>query len=768
MYLYQPDDCLPATNVLFDAGKLHAHIQPWLPDDIDFSVDSIRYKPGTSCLVNYRLGTSGPEPVFMHIKAYSISDWPTRKRKLIRTNPEVLTDDQLALALFKYPSDAEVSGIRKLVANSNDFVSRVLFRSFRDEIVTGVRTLAYKPNRRYTARVDFRSGRRAVLKLHDPLTFKHVVRSATMLKKSFMVQTPQRIGRSYRNQALAYDWIDGTPIDFATKATAVECQSLLEEIFEYLDRLHVVTENRRGANEQQQEPLDAIGRYIGEICPPLKTDSLRIAELIRDCRPMAEETTIIHGDFHERQLLQSDSGMTACDLDNCRIDDATTDLAWFVGHLQYRACIGELPHDLVNSIDDFSLRHIHNRSSVKRYRWNRTSALFQLASHPFRSGSPNWMPQTETVLGLVKRQIESQRRTSAFSPGSPDQSAPNVGGSGLLSCIEGDQKFAFLKDAFDTLSAQQQIQDHIPEFTSNFGEFKLIDIHGWRHKPGRRCMLHFELLTDLGPRSVLGKSSAKRLDEKTQNVQHALHELHGFGGLSEDGISVPKPIGSFADWKMWFQEKTHGCSCDTFLENGQLSSIADRIAEAIAKFHLCDLHVARQHTIQDELLVLSKRLHDAGRKIPGSANRIDRVLKNCLRLANTIGVSPARLIHRDYYQDQILFSKDRTTLVDLDLVSMGHPALDVGNFLGHLTEHSIRYFGHPNQWSDEEQQIQSRYVQRNPAVSDGDILAFKTLSLARHIAISASRADRVDLTPAIIDEVEAMLDKHFPVRLGSR
>ena len=42
-------------------------------------------------------------------------------------------------------------------------------------------------------------------------------------------------------------------------------------------------------------------------------------------------------------------------------------------------------------------------------------------------------------------------------------------------------------------------------------------------------------------------------------------------------------------------------------------------------------------------------------------------------------------VHRDYFDKQVLIGTSRTTLLDLDTLTTGDPAVDVGNFLAHLT-----------------------------------------------------------------------------------
>jgi thiamine kinase-like enzyme len=62
---------------------------------------------------------------------------------------------------------------------------------------------------------------------------------------------------------------------------------------------------------------------------------------------------------------------------------------------------------------------------------------------------------------------------------------------------------------------------------------------------------------------------------------------------------------------------------------------------------------------------------------------------------------PTSLIHRDFYPDQILVDRDRLWLVDLDLCCQGDPALDIGNFIAHITEQSLRQTGDPSAMEQE-------------------------------------------------------------------
>lgn len=114
-------------------------------------------------------------------------------------------------------------------------------------------------------------------------------------------------------------------------------------------------------------------------------------------------------------------------------------------------------------------------------------------------------------------------------------------------------------------------------------------------------------------------------------------------------------------------------------------------------------------------------------------------------------------IHRDFYGDQIVVAGDRLYILDLDQFCEGDPALDIGNFLAHMTEQSIRLRGEPFAFDDARTSLLERAV-RNGA-GRTTILIYDLLTLARHLWISTRIPDRGHTTPAILAECERRLER---------
>ncbi len=322
-----------------------------------------------------------------------------------------------------------------------------------------------------------------------------------------------------------------------------------------------------------------------------------------------------------------------------------------------------------------------------------------------------------------------------------------------------DPKLPFLAQAIDPHICQTHFDRHISPLDGSRSRFQVQAIRVVKYKPGRRCLIEYRLGSDSLPdpaQVFMGKVRARGLDQHTHHLMRDLRES-GFSQDSEDGISVPEPIGMIPEFNMCLQRKVAGVSAAQLLSQEGGIQLARRIAEAAHKLHRADLPTRRRHLMEDELRILHERLPLVAQNQPQWSKRLERILEKCDRLGNSFVNRKTCGIHRDFYPDQVLVDQSRLYLIDWDLYCQGDPALDIGNFLGHVTEWSLRTLGEPYGLLDCQQAMEERFVQLTGETVRSAVGAYATLTLVRHIHISSQFPERRAFTEPLLQLCEERL-----------
>lgn len=298
----------------------------------------------------------------------------------------------------------------------------------------------------------------------------------------------------------------------------------------------------------------------------------------------------------------------------------------------------------------------------------------------------------------------------------------------------------------------------IPRLAEMLGQpLEIRQIRLLRHKLGRRCLIAYDLVLGDGEAiTLLGKARSRRPDHASYQLQRQLWQ-QGFDDHSADGISVPQPLGMLPDLHLWFQRWVPGQVATQVLAEAGDVAPSQAIAAAIAKLHRAGIPPRKRHTLADELAILHQQLATVQANYPHWQDRLGRILDQCATLAARIPTGATTGIHRDFYPDQVIFWGDRRYLIDLDLYCEGDPALDIGNFVAHISEQSLRTLGRPDGLLAQETAFIEACCHLNAAVTPAAINAYKTLTLVRHIAISHRMASRQHLTASLMDWCEQRL-----------
>lgn len=281
-------------------------------------------------------------------------------------------------------------------------------------------------------------------------------------------------------------------------------------------------------------------------------------------------------------------------------------------------------------------------------------------------------------------------------------------------------------------------------------------------KPGRRAVVRYE--TSSGP--LIGKLRAGH----RPTSPFRLMERFRAAGFDRGPVRVAEPVAVFSDLEMWVQRAAPGRPGNELLADPVVAADVARLAAgALHAVHRCAVPTRRVHSIDDELAVLDRRLAATAELRPDLHHRLRALAALCHRRS----VDARRLdrrggptgIHRDAYADQFVVDglEPRraddvvTTIIDFDLHCLGDPAVDVGNFVAHLTEHALRSVGDPAALADAEAACRDTYLALAGPEHGAAIDAYVDLSLARHVALSTTVAGRDHLTDAVLELCEARL-----------
>jgi Phosphotransferase enzyme family len=286
-----------------------------------------------------------------------------------------------------------------------------------------------------------------------------------------------------------------------------------------------------------------------------------------------------------------------------------------------------------------------------------------------------------------------------------------------------------------------------------------------RHKPGRRAVIDYtiDVTWPDGRAEEVAAVGKMRASRPPRTAYRLLRELwrHGFTSDSADGISVPEPLGTVPALGLWLQRRVPGTLATTLLTTTAAVPLARRIAEAALKLHHAGVVPEKVHGPNEELAILERVLDGVRSTRSEMRGAIDHLLACGRRLVATLD-GPATGIHRDFYADQIVVDGRRLYLLDFDLYCVGHAALDVGNFAGHLLEQRLREPEHAPALACAQDALETHYMRLAGDAARHPLRVYTALTLARHVYLSTVIPGRATTTGAVLDQtltcMEALLD----------
>lgn len=409
------DTGLPSLRLLLEPGSLADLLRDQIPDASvrSANVGYIRYKPGVNCLAKCTVDL-GDRVVEAYAKIYG-ADAPVKLRKDRQrptTNgalgPGRVFEDRHAMVLNLFPNDAKLPSLDRLVnpETRGRLLARVLGLTAPPQI-SRLETLAYKPERRYVARVDMPAVGPLTLKLYSSSRFDSSLLAAG--PSPDQVSHPTRIGKSRKHRIQAFSWIPGINLREVTVdegASTTPAKLAGSALAAFHQRCTV-----QSSTADHGTRLAALSDQLVFLLPGFAQRAHRLTGRLSTW--LADQRgcdTVIHGDFYDKQVLVHRGVAHLLDLDDRRIGHSHYDLGLFVAHLIRHAIAGRVSEGRAGRLAEALLCGYEDAGgSVGRADLDGYTALglFQLIHHPFRDQDPDWPRQMDEMLGRIERLVQS-------------------------------------------------------------------------------------------------------------------------------------------------------------------------------------------------------------------------------------------------------------------------------------------------------------------------------------------------------------------------
>lgn len=608
-----------------------------------------RWKPATSCVVQYRLllsdaagrrrETTAHARLYADGRALRLADRPSLAHVAAlaeRWNGEAPSErafpvPELGALVQLHPVDRNLPSLGRV--SSPATLGRLLGLASEPRL----ELVRYKPGRKALLRVESVEAGVLYAKVYADAAQRRVALARAIADRG--VPTP-------RPALLPAD--DSLAVQPAARGARLEDlagpdrESGLRAAADTLARLHAVEPPAYTPPDDDLDRVRTAGQAVAALVPGLAAESGRLAAEVRSRlgERAGAGAVLLHGDFYDDQVLVGTNGATLLDLDEARRGQPLSDVGTMAAHLS--ADGAEAARDAF--LEAFG-------AAERAVAPHEAAALLRLAAGPFRRLEPEWEAAVERLVRLARVRL-GPAAAPRREPRRVEIPEPAVVAAELAAVGRTDV------------------------------EIETAEIV--RHKPGRRCTLRYGARVGGRPVFLYGKVYAS---DRAARVFETYRRLHV--ARVRIGAELPAPVACVPLLRFLALSAVAGAPAGPPLAAGDLR-VAGALAETLHRFHRSEVVLERVHTLAAELAPLPDRVERLAKAQPSLASDARR----CLALARAGARRPWRWrslpILRDVYEEHVLLAREGLALLDLDDAAMSEPAVDVANVVAHLRLLSLR------------------------------------------------------------------------------
>ena len=373
-------------SLAIDGDAVAEALVPHVPGLERCTPRHVRYKPGHHChvlcdLVLDGACTAGHLMMLSPRRAERLWSRLVESRLPERAGEPAYHVGELAAVLQLYPVDLRLSGLVDAAA--------------------GAELVRYKPGRRAVLR--YRRGERVVYgKLRaDDAGSSHMVVARSLIAAGIATPTPLQYRPDLR--MIVHAEAPGTRL---AEKRGADLEAWMEPVADALARLHAtgVAAVPTFSIERELEDLRAAVEVSAALLPESRGAIDRLAaRLIADFTAVQPVARVIHGSFHDDQVLVGPAGVILLDLDSVAVGHPLLDVGHFASYL---GAAGE---------HAARTRFLDACAPGPEALLFEAAALVRWSSLPFRALEPDWPAAMQRRLELADRCLTAYRRRSVIT-----------------------------------------------------------------------------------------------------------------------------------------------------------------------------------------------------------------------------------------------------------------------------------------------------------------------------------------------------------------
>ena len=764
------DNSLPNLKLILDTEYIRSRISSSFPSIKLQKVQNVYvgYKPYNKCLVLHDLITE--ECTFRaYSQIYSSKEITKESKRLkdtIKVNNSKTKGCQLTSKLsnsndniltYFLPIDRRLKNIAKLYdADLRNSLFNTKLPNNDELIDCEIVPLNYKPEKRYVAKLTKNNYESSVIKLYNKEFYKQAVLNADLYINTGSFKVPKFLKKINKLRCLIYKWVDGDNLNIHLFNNNPDLD-IIKRVGSSLSDLN----NQKITNQLKFDKkyfiykLLSISQDVSYLLPNISVKLNKIVNRVSELLLRIPDVYVpIHGDFYSDQLIVDNKQGTVCllDFDQSCLGHPAYDIGNFLAHYIKDSYKVGLNSDAFNDIKQSIIDGYRCKSKInisdEEINVFTVACLIRLLTDPFKYRYESWDKSIYNLLEYINNKTDKLKNKAQSYIN--DELYIQIDDK---FSAEKDARMPFLKYALDPEYMQSLFNINYKDgacINSKLSSIKVI-----RYKKEKRCLFEYKFYSQQDV-DLIGKTRASGSVKNNYKINKEIYSS-GFNSSCGDNICIPKPLFHVPNINMWYQKKISGQTYTDLVTKGKDLKTARLIAEAAYKIHRCNVAVNKNHTTDGEMQILTDCLDKVSSKKLTLTGRIQDILTAGKVLAYSIPKPDTCCIHRDFYADQLIIRGEKIYIVDFDLFCNGDPALDIGNFIGHLTELSIRTKGSADGFIEIENEIEKHYLNISSNTNSFSIQAYKTLTLLRHIYISTLFADRCAFTEKILNLCEQRL-----------